>query len=66
MASARRPFFFFMNLGQHACLKHAEDGIIGSEAMFFFFFLSSKLDSAIDCFSFFLLKRNVQRGNGRK
>lgn len=31
-------FFFFMNLGQHACLKHAEDGIIGSEAMFFFFF----------------------------
>ena len=28
--------FFFMNLGQHACLKYAEDGIIGSEAMFFF------------------------------
>lgn len=35
----QKVFFLMVNLGQHARVKYAEDGIIGSEAGSFFFFL---------------------------
>lgn len=59
-------FFFFHESGTTCVFKTCRGWNNWLRGDVFFFFLSSKLDSAIDCFSFFLLKRNVQRGNGRK
>lgn len=45
---------FFSNLGQHACVKYAEDGIIGSKAEKWNAFFKKKIERIIIVMNFFL------------